>query len=268
MAPAFEQITSFQNSRVKQVRRLRERRARDREARFVIDDTRDLLRALDCGYHVDYVLYCPELDAGDPLPLDRLPPDAIFQVSREIMEKVSYRQNPSAVVAVMEQKPPGTLDDLRAQAGPLVLGLVDLQKPGNIGALLRTADATGFNTICLIDTALDIYNPNVIRSSTGACFLGNIYALNTAEALAFFREADYRIVAAVVEGHSAMFETDFGGRVALVLGTEDRGLPQAWIDAADARVRIPMVGRLADSLNVSVSGAVLMYEVLRQRWTL
>lgn len=263
MSDGFERITSFQNARVKQIKRLRERKAREREGRFVIDNGRDLERALGCGYAVDYVLYCAEI-GPEPL-IERLPVGSVYAVPRDLLEKVSYRQSPSPVVAVMAQKPPPTLDDLRRAGGSPVLALVQVEKPGNVGALLRTADATGFTAICLIDTPLDIYNPNVIRSSTGACFLDNIHTLTTAEALAFFDEQDYAIVAAVVDGERDLYEADLRGRLVVALGAEDRGLPPAWIDRARQRVAIPMVGRLSDSLNVSVSGAVLMYEALRQR---
>lgn len=181
------------------------------------------------------------------------------------MEKVSYRENPTPIVAVMKQKPPLNLDHLRDAAGTQLLALVNLQKPGNIGALLRTADATGFKTILLVDTSLDIYNPNIIRSSTGACFLGNIYTLSTSQALTYFKEAGYAIIAAAVDGHVDLFDVDLRSKVVIALGTEDCGLDANWLQQADQRVRIPMVGQIADSLNVSVSGAIFMYEALRQR---
>ncbi|GAB4340101.1 MAG: RNA methyltransferase [Phototrophicales bacterium] len=251
-------ITSFQNPKVKQIKKLRERRERQQTQRFVIDDERDLIRALDAGYSVDYAFYCPALGAQIST-LERLP--LIYEVSQEIMEKVSYRQNPSGLVAVMIQKPIRQLKD--APLSRFILGLVNLKKPGNIGALLRTADATGFQTILLIDTSLDIYNPNVIRSSTGACFLDNIYEVTSEQAVAYLRANDYSIVAAVVDGDKTLFQADFSGRTAVILGTEDQGLDTYWVNHADQRVRIPMIGKIADSLNVSVSGAIFMVEALR-----
>lgn len=180
------------------------------------------------------------------------------------MRKTSYRENPAPFLAVMRQKPALGLDALRHRSDMLLLALVNLQKPGNIGALLRTADATGFSSIILIDTVLDIYNPNIIRSSTGACFLNNIYTLNTAQALTYFREFGYNIIAAAVDGDVELFDVDFQQKTVIVLGTEDEGLNEAWLQAADQRVCIPMRGTIADSLNVSVSGALFMYEALRQ----
>ena len=263
MSHSFERITSFQNARVKQIKRLRERKARDREGRFVIDDGRDLERALDCGYTVEYALYCPEFDLEPQI--DRLPASAVYAVTRDILDKVSYRQNPSPIVAVLQQKPALTLADLRKRASPLILALVQVEKPGNIGALLRTADATGFSTICLIDTPLDIYNPNIIRSSTGACFLGNIWSLSSDDALNFLSGSGHSVVAAVVNSEQDLYDVDLRPPTAIVLGAEDRGLPHRWIEQAHQSVSIPMTGRLSDSLNVSVSGAIMMYEALRQR---
>jgi RNA methyltransferase, TrmH family len=264
-----EQITSFQNSKIKQIKKLRNRRERDKAGLFVIDDGRDLSRALSCDYAVAYALFCPALaTTEDRALLKQLPQHNVYEVAPAIMEKAAYRQNPSALLAVMEQKSKLGKDDLlaRVQADDSpVLVLVNLQKPGNIGALLRTADAAGFKTICLVDTALDVYNPNVIRSSTGACFLDNIIQVTTAEALDVFQSQEVALVAAVVDGDSDLFQADFRRKVAVVLGTEDQGLDKIWHENADLRVTIPMMGQLSDSLNVSVSGAIFMYEVLRQR---
>lgn len=257
----FEKITSFQNPRLKLIKKLRDKKARQQEARFVIDDTRDLQRALACGYLLDFALYCPAL--GDFLPALSGQHRQVYEVSREIMEKTSYRANPTPFVAVMHSPAP---PDLRALpiAAP-ALGLVALEKPGNIGALLRTADATGFKTILLIDCALDLYNPNIIRSSTGACFLGNVYSLTAAQARTVFTEQRYTVIAAHLAGTTTLYDLRYDDRTAVLLGTEDTGLDDGWLDHCDHLMRIPMVGQVTDSLNVSVSGAVIMYEILRQR---
>lgn len=225
----------------------------------MIDEMRDLTRALACDYGIAHLFYCPEL--GD-LDVD-LPADTpVYEVPADIMAKISYRQSPAPIVAVMHQPPPRTaLDDIDSA---LVLGLVGLRKPGNIGALLRTADATGFKAILLIDVALDLYNPNIIRSSTGACFLNNIYSVSADDALRFFRAQDYHIVAGIVDGDTPLPHVDFTHKSAVLLGTEDVGLAPSWEAECDVRVRIPMVGQLSDSFNVSVSGAIFMYEALRQ----
>jgi TrmH family RNA methyltransferase len=260
-----EKITSFQNPRIKQVRRLREKKGRIDDGLFVIDEPRDLSRALACGYTLQHVFYCPTLDP-QRAAVDRLPAGtSIYEIERDLMEKIGYRENPSAIVAVMHSQPPKRAREFDGGAA-CVLGLVGLEKPGNIGALLRTADATGFDAVLLIDTALDLYNPNVIRSSTGACFLGNIYTLTSAEAIALLSQRGYTVYAAAVEGETSLYATTFTDRCAVILGTEDLGLDVTWLQAADARAQIPMVGKLSDSLNVSVSGAIFMAEVLRQRF--
>ncbi len=263
----FERITSFQNSRLKLIRRLRDRRHRESEKRFVVDDTRDLERALATGHHVDFVLYCPNLaGTNDQAVIASLPSKTVFEVTEDILERASYRQNPSAVTAVMIRPKTLDADDAEAITSDRVLVLVELEKPGNIGALLRTADATGFSAVLLVDVALDIYNPNIIRSSTGACFLNNIYHLSRDEAVTFLTNRGYLIAAGHLQGTADLFDMDFSRPVAVVLGAEDQGLDKSWIDVCDALVRIPMIGQLSDSLNVSISGAIFMYEALRQRW--
>jgi TrmH family RNA methyltransferase len=259
-----EKITSFQNPRIKLLKKLRDKKGRDQENRFVIDDARDLQRALARGYEIDFALYCPALDRGGDA-LDTLASTPVYEVSRDLMEKASYRENPGALLAVMKSPPTKGEAQLEEVSHPLILALVNLLKPGNIGALLRSADALGFGAILLIDTALDLYNPNIIRSSTGACFLGNVYLLTSEQALRWLKANGYRILSAVVEGETSLFEARLEGKLAVVLGREDEGLSGVWLDRCDLRVRIPMVGKLADSLNVSVSGTILMYEVLRQR---
>jgi len=259
----YKQITSFQNSRVKEIRKLREHRTRQKTGSFVVDDSRDLERALRCGYEVEYLFFDASTSRDDTL-IAQVEPNRIFDVTPDILARVSYRQNPSDVVAVLKQKLPRDVGILTEANVNRVLGLVDLKKPGNIGALLRTADATRFDAICLIDCALDLYNPNVIRSSTGACFLNNIFTLSSEQALEVFRSHAFSIIAAAVDGDVALHHADLTGRIAILLGTEDIGLPEFWINQADQRVRIPMNGDIVDSLNVSVSGAMFMYEAQRQ----
>ena len=171
----------------------------------------------------------------------------------------------SALVAVMVSRPLLTLADLNPTRQPLILALVGLEKPGNIGALLRTADAVGVDAVLFVDQALDLFNPNIIRTSTGACFLNNIYATNSADAIQFLHEHGYRVAATVVDGDTDLFQADFSGRVAFVMGTEDVGLSEDWVNASNQRLTIPMIGQVSDSLNVSVSGAVCLYEAFRQR---
>lgn len=263
MRGRFEQITSPQNSKVKLINRLRQKRGREQEGLFVIDYERDLERALEQGFEVEFAMITPE-SLSDPLSATLSGSDT-YEVPSTIMSKASYRENPSGIVAVMRAKPLKSAEELLNSESSLVLGLVNLQKPGNIGALLRTADATGFDAILLIDTQLDLYNPNIIRSSTGTCFLDNIYAMNTTRAIDVFKAKDMQIISAYVDGDKTLYDVDLCQNTAILLGTEDKGLSQQWVTTCDHLVTIPMAGRISDSLNVSVSGAIFMYEALRQR---
>lgn len=253
------QITSAQNSKIKLVNRLRGKRGRQREARFVIDYQRDLQRALQLGYDIDFVMICPEIFQAQ----DRFDCES-HQLTPALFKRVSYRENPDGVVAVMHSKRAKALPQLEAADFNHALVLVKLSVPGNIGALLRTADAVGLDAVILVDTAIDIYNPNVIRSSTGACFLDNIFRLSSPVALAYFKTAGYQIVAAEVTGERTMYDVDFRPKSVIVLGSEDSGLTGDWIKAADEVARIPMSAAASDSLNVSVSGSLFMYELYRQ----
>lgn len=253
------EISSPQNSRLKLVNRLRSKRGREAESRFVIDYERDLQRALDCGYQAEFVLHCPEL-GGEIGNMDC----ETHTITPQLLRRFAYRDNPDGLLAVLHSQLPKGRQWLAGAAIGSALLLVDLRVPGNIGALLRSADASGCDAVLLVDCALDLYNPNIIRSSTGACFLDNIYQLSTSEALDFLGSAGLEIVAADVGG-SSLYNADFAAKTAIVLGAEDRGLSEDWLSSAERHIRIPMAGRAVDSLNVSVSGAILMFELQRQR---
>jgi RNA methyltransferase, TrmH family len=262
-------ITSFQNSKIKLANKLVNKRERQKNNLFLIDYARDLERALAYQYRVEFAFYCDTLATDDDkMLLEKLGDAEIHDVSADLMEKASYRQNPGGLVTIMQQKPMLTAKDAEKIQSRHILGLVKLSKPGNIGALLRTADATGFDTILLIDTPLDVYNPNIIRASTGAVFLDNIYQLTSLEALNLFAEKQISIVATHLDGTINLYDFDFTQHpTAIMLGAEDTGLEEIWVNHCDALVKIPMIGHLSDSLNVSVSGAIFMYEALRQHHT-
>lgn len=259
----LEQITSLQNNKVKLVNRLRTKRGRETENLFVIDYDRDLERALEQGYTIEFVMVCPAI--ADDSILDFVGQADIYEVTEQVLNKVSYRENSAGFVAVMQSKPIKHLQALQQSGAKHLIGLVDLRKPGNIGALLRTADATDIDAILLVDTSLDLYNPNIIRSSTGACFLDNIYQLDSQSAITYCKQHNIQLVSAYVTGNETLYDVDFRQATAIMLGTEDKGLSETWVQNCDRLVNIPMTGRISDSLNVSVSGAIFMYEALRQR---
>lgn len=264
------EIKSFQNSKIKLAKKLVNKRQREKEQLFLIDYARDLERALDNGYQEEYVFYCEALASEEDIALlSRLDENQIYAVSDDLMSKASYRQNPGGLVAIMQHKPALNIDDAEQVNSQHILAMVDLKKPGNIGAILRTADAAGIDMICLIDSTLDIYNPNIIRASTGTVFLDNIYQMTGDEAFDYFSKNQINIVATHLDGAQSLYDLDFNtGRTAIVLGTEDKGLDETWVKRCDSLVKIPMVGQVSDSLNVSVSGAIFMYEILRQRESL
>ncbi len=260
-----EIITSAKNPKVQLFQKLRDKKWRQREKKFVIDDIRDLTRAIQLGCQVSYILYSPSLLFETETKFLTNIKTPMFEIPVDIMTKISYRENPSGVIAVLNESPEPKLVDLPAENIPTILALVGLTKPGNIGALLRTADATGIQAVFLVDTDLDLYNPNIIRASTGACFRNNVYFTTTDEAQQWFLQHQYHVVALHLEGKTNVYNVDFSQKTVLVLGTEDTGLSNQWVKGNTTLTKIPMQGEIVDSLNVSVTGAICMFEALRQR---
>jgi TrmH family RNA methyltransferase len=187
----------------------------------------------------------------------------VFEVSAGVYERMAYRGGTEGVMAVVRARKRG-LKDLRLREKPLIVVLEGVEKPGNLGAILRSADAAGADAVVVCDPLTDLYNPNLIRSSIGAIFTVPCVACSTEECVAFLKENDIRILTAQLQDSHLYYDTDMRVGVAIVMGTEATGLTEAWRRVADAHIRIPMLGRL-DSLNVSVSTAILLYEAVRQR---
>ena len=257
-------IMSARNPRLQRIRRLYRKNARLHEGCYVVDTPRDLERALAAGYALEYVLICEELIDPESDVLAALPAKCSHAVSAKLLARVGYRQNPSGLLAVLRSPTPPVWDERTAEV-PLLLAMVGLRVPGNIGALLRSADALGVRTSLLVDSPLDLYNPNLIRNSTGACFLQNLIPLSTEAAIARMREAGFALVAAAVDGERSIYNTELPEKLAIVLGEEHAGLDERWLTAADMRLRVPAAGEAVDSLNVAACGAVMMYEARRQQ---
>ena len=187
----------------------------------------------------------------------------VVQIPAFLYEKVAYRGSTEGIIAEVHSVP-RSLEDLRLGERPLVMVLESVEKPGNLGAVLRSADAAGADAVIVCDPLTDIWNPNLIRSSVGAVFSVPVAVCTSADAIAFLKKRGIRIFTAQLQDSEWYYDTDMTGATALVMGTESTGLTQAWRDSADAHIKIPMLGRL-DSLNVSVSAAVLLYEAVRQR---
>lgn len=286
----IETITSAQNRKVKELLTLVEKsKARSAAGLFVVEGQRELGHCLDAGFIPETLFICGEVMAVQnnvvngaktghlaeniegKEGLDALiakaealnPRLGVVQIPAFLYEKVAYRGSTEGIIAEVHSVP-RSLEDLRLGERPLVMVLESVEKPGNLGAVLRSADAAGADAVIVCDPLTDIWNPNLIRSSVGAVFSVPVAVCTSADAIAFLKERGIRIFTAQLQDSEWYYDTDMTGATALVMGTESTGLTQAWRDSADAHIKIPMLGRL-DSLNVSVSAAVLLYEAVRQR---
>ncbi len=259
-------ISSVKNPRVQAAARLRERRHRDRQGQILIDGARELARAMDAGVELVDV-FINQQQASDAVRslqarLQGLG-TAVFSVTPHVFEKLAYGDRAEGIVAVA-RPPRSTLADLQLPGCPLVAVLERCEKPGNLGAVLRSADAAGVSAVIVADPATDLFNPNAIRASMGTIFSLPVAQGNTAETLAFLIDRRLAIVAARVDATRDYTEIDFRRPTALVLGSEANGLSAAWRRDDVTAIKLPMCG-VADSLNVSATAAVLFYEALRQR---
>ena len=261
----MEQITSLQNPKVKQLLLLQQKsQERRKTGLFVVEGQQELQHCVDAGYELDTVFYCPEIGGGD-LATEPLGTAGtrFFQVSPEIYAKVAYRGTTEGVIAEVRQRSL-QLVDLNLGDHPLIVVLESVEKPGNLGAILRSADASGVDAVVVCDPLTDLYNPNLIRSSVGAAFTVPCVACSSEDCITFLKQRGIKILTAQLQDSHLYYNTDMTCGTAIVMGTEHDGLTDQWRQAADAHIRIPMLGRI-DSLNVSVSAAILMFEAVRQR---
>ena len=254
-------ITSTQNPRIKHLLLLQQKSAqRKADGLFVVEGRREVEHCLSAGFTLRTAFVCDEIaDASLSLPQGV----EVVPVSRNVYERIAYRGGTEGVVAVVEVRNM-SLRDLTLSASPLVVVLESVEKPGNLGAVLRSADAAGADAVIVCDPLTDLYNPNLIRSAVGALFTVPCVACCTEECIAFFKAKGIKILTAQLQDSSLYYDTPMTGPTAIVMGTEATGLTDQWRQAADAHIRIPMLGRL-DSLNVSVSAAILLFEAVRQR---
>jgi len=264
-----ELITSPSNPKVKQLLALQQKSSARRErGLFVVEGRRELQHCIDAGFEIDTVFICPAL-CNDTDPTSLITSSAsvvetkIFEVSKEVYSKISYREGTEGVMAEVKV-PKRKLEGLELPENPLVMVLESVEKPGNLGAVLRSADAAGADAVLVCDPLTDLWNPNLIRASIGAVFTVPCVACSSQEAIAWLKAHGIRILTAQLQDSSLYYDTDMTVGTALVMGTESTGLTPQWRQAADAHIRIPMLGAL-DSLNVSVSAAILLFEAVRQR---
>ena len=241
-------ITSVQNARVKHVVALQQKSSLRREERlFVVEGQREIEHCVACGYEIVEVFRKGE------------------NVTPQVYEKMAYRESTEGIIAIAKCKE-HNLSNLSIQSNrsPLIIVLERVEKPGNLGAILRTAEAAGVDAVIVCDPLTDLYNPNLIRASIGGVFSVPTVVCTSEECIGFLKANKINILTAQLQDSYEYYDYDMTAATAIVMGTESTGLTQKWREAADAHIRIPMLGRL-DSLNVSVSAAILIYEAVRQR---
>jgi len=260
-------ITSPSNERIKRLVRLRTRRERDRSGRFVVEGYRELRRAVEGDVEVTELYVCPDLFLGSNEPsLVEAAAAAgaeVVAVAPGPFRKASYRDRPEGLLAVARQFPTD-LERLDPSAPALLLVAEAIEKPGNLGTMLRTAEAAGADAVVVCEPTTDPFNPNVVRASLGTLFRVPLAIASTGETVAWLRERGIRSLAATPAGAVPHFEADMTGPVAVVVGSEQYGLTDAWLHGADERVVIPMPGSV-DSLNAAMSAGILLFEAVRQR---
>lgn len=260
----MELITSSKNPKLRLLLELQQKSSeRRKHGLFVVEGLRELQHCIEAGYEVDTLFVCPSLLNSNELSL---PECRTFELSKEVYEKVAYRGTTEGIIAEVKVRENG-LEQLASRLkseAPLIVVLESVEKPGNLGAVLRSADAAGIDAVIVCDPLTDLYNPNLIRSSIGAVFTVPVATCTSEECIAFLKANKIQILTAQLQDSDLYYNTPMNGPTALVMGTESTGLTNQWREAADAHIRIPMLGRL-DSLNVSVSAAILMFEAVRQR---
>jgi TrmH family RNA methyltransferase len=265
----IKEISSLQNELVREVIQLQEKsRSRKLKRRFVIEGLREILLSLEGGFSLTHILYCEEIisltEIEELIKIQTSSGTEIVKISLKVYQKLAHRKTTEGVVAIAKYKELN-IRDLTLSEKPLILVAEAPEKPGNIGALLRTADAAHLDAVIIANPVTDLYNPNVIRSSVGCVFTTQIAVGSSEEALDFLKERGINIYTAVLAEDSKSYQfMDFKESSAIVVGTEATGLSEAWIENSSQHMMIPMQGKI-DSLNVSVSAAILIFEAKRQR---
>ena len=264
----LQSITSAQNPKIKDFLALQEKsRLRREKGRFVVEGRRELLHCLEAGFSPRTIFVCEEiLGVGEMEAVLGAAGEGctVFSVSANVYDRMAYRSGTEGVTAIMQARNL-RLEELRFRnEEPLIVVVEAVEKPGNLGAILRSADAAGADAVIVCDPLTDLYNPNLIRASIGAVFSVPVVAASSAETIEWLRSRGVTIYTAQLQDSSWYYDCDMKKATAIVMGTEATGLTGIWREAANRHIRIPMLGKL-DSLNVSVSAAVLLFEAVRQR---
>lgn len=260
-------LSSMQNPKIKQIVKLKNKRERDKLGLFVIEGYRECLRALEAGVEFIQFFYSKDLFLGENEfeLINRIHAEK-FEVASYIFEKCSYRDRPDGLLAIakIKKRRIEDLEEILKKEDPLIVIAEAIEKPGNLGSMLRTADATGCDALIVCNQCTDIYNPNVVRSSTGMLFSIPVFELDNQTALHLMKKYQIQTIATTPHTDGYYYEINFKKSSAILVGTEQLGLSDFWINNADIKTKIPMLGK-ADSLNVSNATTVMLYEVVRQR---
>lgn len=256
-------ITSIQNPKIKNILSLEKPRERKKQNRFLVEGSKELQLALDGGYKIDSVFFCPTIIGPSEVLAIVKNEQLLVPVDENVFSKIAYRESTGGVIALAEQKQ-HALDAIKLRPNPLLLVLESVEKPGNLGAVLRTADAAGTDAVIICDPLVDFYNPNVIRSSIGCVFSNQLASASTEETIHWLKENDILIYCTYLKASKPYHQVDFTKGCALVMGTESSGLSERWTNHSTQNVIIPMQGKI-DSLNVSTAAAIVVFEAARQR---
>ena len=264
---APEKITSLQNPRIKQLVKLRDRRDRDEAGLFLVEGYREVRRALEKNVRLTELYFSPDwfLGENEPALIDQAKQAGakLFELSKEAFAKCAYRDRPDGLLAVAPQWK-HALADLRLGTYPFLLVVESIEKPGNLGTILRSADAAGVDGVIVCDAVTDVFNPNVVRSSTGVLFSVPVVVADSTAVHAWLRERGIRIVATTPDTPNLYTQADLRGPLAIIMGSEQYGLSDFWLKESNLLVRIPMAGQ-ADSLNVAMATIITLFEAVRQR---
>lgn len=260
----MKQISSVQNPFIKQIIQLQDKaKVRKQLSLFVIEGQREIELALKGGYELETLLFCPELyGKAEKLKIE-IAEKLKIEISKEVYQKIAYRDTTEGIIAIAKSKPL-QLSDLKVGKNPLILVAEGLEKPGNLGALLRTADAANIDAVIIANPKSDMYNPNIVRSSVGCLFTRQIAVTTSEEAIAFLKEHHINIYCATLQDSTTYHTQNYNEPTALVVGTEATGITEIWRQNATKNINIPMQG-IIDSMNVSVAAAILVFEAKRQR---
>ncbi len=266
----YETVTSATNAKIRRLLMLQEKsRTRREDGLFIVEGRRELGHCLEAGFIPETLFVCESiLPADDRERLLKAASEAnpeltVIGIPDHLYAKVAYREGTEGIIAEIASRD-SSLDDLILPENPLLIVLESVEKPGNLGAVLRSADAAGADAVIICDPLTDLYNPNLIRASLGGVFTCQVVAAPGEEVISWLKAHGIRILTAQLQDSRPYYDTPMTGPTALVMGTESTGLTDPWREAADAHIRIPMLGKL-DSLNVSVSAAILLFEAVRQR---